>query len=75
MKKIIIIFVIVLSGFTFAQESSDNPFVYNNGTTELQEEDTFPANPGLAPIDDYIPGLLVVAVALVIAYANKKKVA
>ena len=68
-------FVMVLSGFTFAQESSDNPFVYDNGTTELQEEDVFPANPGGVPIDDYIPALLIVAVALVIAYANKKKVA
>ncbi|REC40430.1 hypothetical protein DRF69_18885 [Chryseobacterium sp. 5_R23647] len=64
-----------LSGFTFAQESSDNPFVYNNGTTELQEEDVLPGNPGDAPIDDYIPALLIVAVAFVIAYANKKKVA
>ncbi|WP_210151327.1 hypothetical protein [Chryseobacterium scophthalmum] len=75
MKKIIIIFVMVLSGFAFAQESSDNPFVYDNGTTELKEEDTFPANPGVAPIDDYIPALLIVAVAFVFAYANKKKVA
>jgi hypothetical protein len=75
MKKIIVIFVMVLSGFTFAQESSDNPFVYNNGTTELQEEDVLPGNPGDAPIDDYIPALLIVAVAFVIAYANKKKVA
>ncbi len=65
----------VLSGFAFAQESSDNPFVYDNGTTELKEEDTFPANPGVAPIDDYIPALLIVAVAFVFAYANKKKVA
>lgn len=75
MKKIIIMFVMVLSGFTFAQESSDNPFVYDSGTTELQEEDTFPANPGKVPIDDYVPALLIVAVAFVIAYANKKKVA
>jgi len=75
MKKIIIIFVMVLSGFAFAQESSDNPFVYDNGTTELQEEDTFPANPGLVPIDDYIPALLIVAVTFVIAYAKRKKVA
>lgn len=77
MKKIIVIFVMALSGFTFAQESSDNPFVYDNGTTELQEEDVFPANPGVdgAPIDDYIPALLIVAVAFVIVYANKKKTA
>lgn len=65
----------VLSGFTFAQESSDNPFVYDNGTTELQEEDVLPGNPGDVPIDDYIPALLIVAVAFTIAYANKKKTA
>lgn len=77
MKKIIIIFVMVLSGFAFAQESSDNPFVYDNGTTELQEEDVYPANPGgplPTPIDDYIPALLIIAVVFVIAYTNKKKV-
>lgn len=76
MKKIIIMFAMVLSGFAFAQESSDNPFIYDNGTTELKEEDdVFPANPGEVPIDDYIPALLAVAVAFAIAYANKKKTA
>lgn len=80
MKKIIVMFVMVLSGFVFAQESSDNPFIYDNGTdtTELQEEDILPANPGdpgLAPIDDYIPVLLIIAVGLAIACANKKKTA
>lgn len=76
MKKIIVIFVMVLSGFTFAQESTDdNVFVYDTSATELEEEDVYPANPGDVPIDDYIPALLVVAVAFVIAYAKKKKVA
>lgn len=76
MKKIIVIFIMVLSGFTFAQESTDdNVFVYDTNATELEEEDVYPANPGDVPIDDYIPALLVVAVAFVIAYANKKKVA
>lgn len=76
MKKIIVIFVMALSGFTFAQESSGNPFVYDNGTTELQEEDVLPGNPGeVVPIDDYIPALLIIAIAFTIAYANKKKTA
>lgn len=76
MKKIIIMFVMVLSGFVFAQESTDNPFIYDNGTTELQEEDVLPANPGdPAPIDDYIPVLLIIAIGLAIAFANKKKTA
>lgn len=68
--------VMVLSGFAFAQESSDNPFVYDNDTSELYEEEITPANPGdpkPAPIDDYIPALLIIAIAFVIAYANKKK--
>ncbi|WP_435525832.1 hypothetical protein [Chryseobacterium indoltheticum] len=78
MKKIIVIFVMLLSGFTFAQESSDdNVFVYdtdvNAGATELEEEDVYPANPGLVPIDDYVPALFIIAVAFVVAYANKKK--
>lgn len=78
MKKIIVIFVMVLSGFAFAQESSDNPFVYDNGATELQEEDVLPGNPGdplAGPIDDYIPVLLIIAFGLSIAFANKKKTA
>ncbi len=78
MKKIIVMFVMVLSGFVFAQESTDNPFIYDNGTTELQEEDVLPANPGdplAAPIDDYIPVLLIIAVGLAIACANMKKTA
>lgn len=77
MKKIIVIFVMVLSGFTFAQESTDdNVYVYDTNATELEEEEVYPANPGeVVPIDDYIPALLVVAVAFVIAYANKRKVA
>lgn len=76
MKKIIIIFVMLFSGFTFAQESSDdNVFVYDTDVNadELEEEDVYPANPGSVPIDDYIPALLVVAGALVVAYANKRK--
>ncbi|MBO6185122.1 MAG: hypothetical protein J6O88_10640 [Chryseobacterium sp.] len=76
MKKIIIISVILLSGFTFAQESSDNPYVYDNDSSELYEEEITPANPGdpkSAPIDEYIPALVIVAVSFVIAYANKKK--
>lgn len=76
MKKIIIIFVMLFSGFAFAQESSDdNVFVYDTDVNadEPEEEDVYPANPGGAPIDDYIPGLFIVGVALAIAYANKKK--
>lgn len=78
MKKIIIMFVMVLSGFVFAQNTQDNTFVYDNGSAELQEEDVLPANPGdplSGPIDDYIPALLIIAIAFTIAYANKKKTA
>jgi len=44
----------------------------------LHEEDVLPANPGdpgLAPIDDYILVLLIIALGLTIACANKKKTA
>jgi len=34
-----------------------------------------PGDPGVAPIDDYIPVLLIIAVGLAIAFANKKKTA
>lgn len=39
MKKIVIMLVMALSGVAFAQESSDNPFVYDNDTPELYEEE------------------------------------
>jgi hypothetical protein len=75
MKKIIVMFAMVLSGLAFAQDSSDNPYIYDTdpNAMELDEEDVYPANPGDAPIDDYIPALFVVGVALAIAYSKKKK--
>ncbi|MFL9835666.1 hypothetical protein [Chryseobacterium terrae] len=75
MKKIIIMFTMALSGFAFAQDTSENPFIYDTDPNEVEnvDEDVYPANPGEAPIDDYIPALFVVGVAFAIAYANKKK--
>ncbi|MGO4710668.1 hypothetical protein AB4Y90_16500 [Chryseobacterium sp. 2TAF14] len=76
MKKILIMFLIVLSGFAFAQnDSSENPFIYEE-SNDFQEEDVLPGNPGdpnPAPIDDYIPALLIMTIVLTFVYAKKKK--
>lgn len=74
MKKIIILCSIAISSLSFSQENSDNPYIYEE-SSGLLEEDVFPSNPGdpnAAPIDDYVPALLVFAVAL-ICIVNKKR--
>ncbi|GEN76178.1 hypothetical protein [Chryseobacterium hagamense] len=74
MKKIIILFSLVISGFSLAQ--SDNPYIYNQPeTSEMQEEGTpaGPGDPGGAPIDEYIPALFIVATVLAFAASNRKK--
>lgn len=68
---------IVLSGFTFAQDS-DNPFIYD--TSENVQEDIGPGNAGdpvvqPAPIDEYIPALLIAATAIAFAFSYRKKLA
>lgn len=78
MKKILITYSIVLSTFSFAQESSENPFVYGESSSKFSEEDTFPGNPGdpnTAPIDQYVLILLTTALALIVSAAKRKKVA
>ncbi|WP_294219934.1 hypothetical protein [uncultured Chryseobacterium sp.] len=75
MKKIIIIFALVVSGFSMAQ--SDNPYIYNQPEdSEMQENSTpaGPGDPGAAPIDEYIPVLFVVAIVLAFTASTKKKV-
>ncbi|WP_162088587.1 hypothetical protein [Chryseobacterium aquaeductus] len=72
MKKLIIIGSIVLSGFAFAQQNSDNPYVYDE--PEVTEGDVFPGNPGdpnAAPIDEYIPALLIMAIAMIVVYKKR----
>lgn len=74
MKKIIILFSLVISGFSLAQ--SDNPYVYNQPeTSEMQEEraPAEPGDPGAAPIDEYIPALFIVATILAFAASHKKR--
>ncbi|WP_294198105.1 hypothetical protein [Chryseobacterium sp. sg2396] len=75
MKKIIIIFALIVSGFLSAQ--SDNPYVYDqpDETSEMQDKSTpaGPGDPGVAPIDEYLPFLFMVAVVLVFVASNKKK--
>jgi len=76
MKKIVIICSIGFSAFSFAQESADNSYVYEQSTEQIEEENGFPGNPGdpePASIDDYVPLLLIAAVGLVICYRKKIK--
>lgn len=76
MKKIIVMLMMLLSGYAFAQEDSDNLYVYETSSSGDEEEEGFPGNPGdPAPIDQYVPLLLIVAASLVVVYANKKKTA
>ena len=72
MKKLIIISSILLSGLAFAQNNSDNPFIYDE--PEVTEADVFPGNPGdpnAAPIDEYIPALLIMAIAMIVVYKKR----
>ena len=76
MKKILITALFAVSGFALAQEISDNPYVYET-QDEVADEDAYPGNPGdpnPAPIDDYIPALFVLAAAIAVKAAMKKKV-
>ncbi|KQT16049.1 hypothetical protein ASG31_13815 [Chryseobacterium sp. Leaf404] len=73
MKKIFIISSVFLSGLAFSQ--SDNRYVYEeqeDNSTEKAEGD-FPSAPG-APIDDYIPVLVLAAVGIAAYYGRKKRV-
>ncbi|MCX8531545.1 hypothetical protein [Chryseobacterium luquanense] len=73
MKKLIITFSIVLSGFACAQSSDDNPYLYDEPSPT--EGDTFPGNPGdpnAAPVDQYIPALFVLAITIILGASTKK---
>lgn len=72
MKKLIIVGSVVLSCLAFAQENSDNPYVYDE--PEVTEGDVFPGNPGdpnAAPIDEYIPALLIIAIAMIVVHKKR----
>lgn len=74
MKKIIIIFSLAVSGFSLAQ--SHNPYVYDQPeTSAMQERDTpaGPGDPGSVPIDEYIPALFIIGIALAFGASNKRK--
>lgn len=68
----------MLSGGIFAQEQSENenPYVYQEtAETDAEDDEVFPGTPGdTAPIDQYIP-VLVLAAAGIIIYAKRKKIA
>lgn len=78
MKKIIIMFSMIVSSIAFGQ--STNPYVYDEPEMSTMADGDNPAgpgdpDPGSVPIDQYIPVLLMVATALAFAYTNKNKVA
>lgn len=78
MKKIIMAGLMILSGGIFAQESSeDNPFVYQESVNNAEDDEVYPGNPGdpeSAPIDQYIPVLVILAMGIIV-YAKRKKIA
>ena len=68
---------LVISGLAFANQS-DNPFIYDEPSAETMAEGDAPAGPGdpnPAPIDQYVPVLVIIAATLVCFYADKKKTA
>lgn len=76
MKKILITSFILCSFFALSQKNSniftDDNTAYSQSNTE---EDVMaePGNPGdPAPIDNYIPALMVISI-LIIIYTSKKK--
>lgn len=77
MKKIIIMCSLVLSGLAFADQL-DNPYVYDEPEMEKLAEGDVPAGPGdpnAAPIDQYIPVLLLVGLAIAFVYGRRKEIA
>ncbi len=76
MKKIIIASLIMLSVMSFAQETSSNPFIYDDNSEMAIQEDVVPGNPGdTVPINEYIPELIIAALALIVIVAKRKKIA
>lgn len=74
MKKSLIILSLLFSSVAFSQETTDNSFVYEETSNNL--DDTFPGNPGdpqTAPIDEYVPVLILVAFGIIFAYSRKNK--
>lgn len=62
------------SNFAVAQEASDNPYIYET-QDEVAESDDLPGNPGdpqPAPIDDYLPVLFFVIVAITLKYKRER---
>ena len=77
MRKIIIICSLILSGLAFADQS-DNPYVYDEPETGTMAEGDAPAGPGdpnPAPIDQYIPVLVFVGIAMAFVYGRKRDIA
>lgn len=66
----------MLSVMSFAQETSSNPFIYDDNSDITVQEDVVPGNPGEpVPIDDYAPELLIAALAIIVIVSKRKKIA
>lgn len=76
MKKIIIICSLLISGFALADQS-DNVFVYEEPleTTAVGDAPAAPGDPGVVPVDQYIPFLFLAAAAIAFVYGRRKKMA
>ncbi|MCU7618718.1 hypothetical protein NZ698_16095 [Chryseobacterium sp. PBS4-4] len=77
MKKIVIICSLVLSGFAFADQS-DNPYIYNDqemGTMAEGDDPAGPGDPSGAPIDQFVPVLMLAGVIIAFAYGRRKEAA
>lgn len=73
MKKIFIISTVFLSGLAFSQ--SGNRYVYEEDSSMEKADNEFPSAPvDPAPIDDYIPVLVLAAVGIAAFYGRKKRV-
>jgi len=70
-------FSLILSSFAFAGQS-ENPYIYDESSMATMAEGDAPAGPGdpnAAPIDQYIPVLVLAAIAITFIYGRRKKVA
>ncbi len=66
----------MLSALSFAQETSSNPYIYDDNSEMAIQEDVVPGNPGdTVPINEYIPELIIAALALIVIVAKRKKIA
>ena len=74
MKKVIMIVVVLFTTYGYSQKASKDYSFFDK--SQQQEEDpatgAAPAEPGDAPIDDYIPALAAVGLGMAVYFGRKK---